>query len=166
MALSPWSRLLLTSEFRLLFTPRAQPLSPSSFSVLPSSFFLLPSFNICYNLHTTQSGEGNPVKKSRKFHLFVERVFAKNRLNGRGGRNIVQPPPEELAAAPKTLDLLQKYKAPHPSPPREFGEGVRLFLFPPEVRGDLRGVNLTFARVLLSVMFEGEKRMGGDKNKE
>ncbi len=77
----------------------------------------------------------------------------------------MQPPPEELAAAPKTLDLLQKYKAPHPSPQSEFGEGVRLFLFPPEVRGDLRGVNLTRARVLLSVMFEGEKRMG-DKNKE
>jgi hypothetical protein len=70
-------------------------------------------------LHRTQSGEGNPVKKSRKFHLFVERVFAKTGFNGRGGINIVEPPPEELAAAPKTL----------------------------------------------SVMFEGEKRMG-DKNKE
>jgi hypothetical protein len=64
-----------------------------------------------------QSGEGNPVKKSRKFYLFVETVFAKTRLNGRGGRNIVQPPPEELAVVPK----------------------------------------------ILSVMFEGEKRMGGQE---
>jgi hypothetical protein len=69
-------------------------------------------------LHRTQSGEGNPVKKSRKLYQFVERVFAKTRLNGCGGRNIVQPPPEELAAA----------------------------------------------RKILSVMFEGEKRMGGQES--